>query len=84
MLTMTLKRNQSRTASLKEWWHAKNGLYSAFTGDKVTNRDVVLTHNILVAALVLIATVETSFLLAIVALAWMGTAVWHLKKGGDR
>lgn len=49
----------------RKWWNAKNALFSAFTGESFTNKEVVLTHLILISLLIGISIAEAYPLVAV-------------------
>lgn len=49
MKQAVISSNAQLAVALREWWHAKSEWFSAFTGEKVTNKHVALGHLYMVA-----------------------------------
>jgi len=69
----------------RKWWNAKNALFSTFTGESFTNKEVVLAHLILTALLIGIGSAEAYPLVAVLMIGVCAVIVKQLNKtaGGN-
>lgn len=76
-------RKEEKTSTVKAvdmWWNSKNVFFSTITGENFTNKEVILTHLILMALLICIACVENYPIVATLAMAAGGVCVRLLNK----
>lgn len=69
----------------RKWWNAKNALFSTFTGECFSNKEVVLAHLILISLLIGIGSAEAYPLVAVLMIGVCAVIVKQLNKtaGGN-
>lgn len=84
----TLSIHKEEKASMvqvaRKWWNSKNALFSAFTGEVFTNREVVLAHLILIAFLACTAFIETYPAISVLAIIVSAICVRLLNCGAKK
>jgi Ni,Fe-hydrogenase III component G len=80
METLTIKRQSTRTFSVKEWLNRKNDFYSSLVGEQVSNLFVIKTHHALIAFLSTAVAANCSIFALLICLLWFFISI-RLCKG---
>ena len=82
MKTLSIQKNKTVSVfeGANKWWNTKNAFFSMLTGEKFSNREVVLTHLILMAFCAGIACAETLPSVSILAIAISAVCVRFLNQ----
>lgn len=82
MKTLSIQKNKTVSVfeGANKWWNTKNAFFSMFTGEKFSNREVVLAHLILMAFCAGIACAETHPFVSILAIAISAVCVRFLNQ----
>lgn len=87
MNTLSIRKEEKASMAqvARKWWNARNALFSAFTGESFTNKEVVLAHLILISLLIGIGSAETYPFVAALMMGVCAVLVKQLNKtaGGN-
>lgn len=84
MKTLSIQRNKMIPVfeAADKWWNTKNTFFSMLAGEKFSNREVVLTHLILIALFAGIVCAEILPVVSILAVAVSAVCVRFLNQKG--
>lgn len=79
-ISVDKSKETSVTEVITKWWKAKNLFFSSLTEESFSNKDVVLTHLILIAIIICAAAIEVSLLVSFLSLLVAGGLVAYLNR----
>ena len=79
-ISVDKSKETSVTEVITKWWKAKNLFFSSLTEESFSNKEVVLTHLILIAIIICAATIEVSLLVSFLSLLVAGGLVAYLNR----
>jgi len=79
-ISVDKSKETSVTEVITKWWKAKNLFFSSLTEESFSNREVVLTHLILIAIIICAAAIEVSLLVSFLSLLVAGGLVAYLNR----